>query len=60
MMTSLEGSMGEDGETDGGSEGKSGSLYSASSDPGYSPIGDLGMKGGEGAGGTKTVGNSLL
>jgi len=41
-------------EVEGGSEGKLGLLYSASSVPGYAPIGDPGMNGGEGAGGTKT------
>ena len=41
-------------EVEGGSEGNSGLLYSASSDPGYGPMGDPGMNGGEGAGGTKT------
>jgi len=48
------GSVAGDEEVDGGSEGKSGSLYSANSDPGYGPIGDPGMNGGEGAGGMKT------
>jgi len=40
-------------EAEGGSEGKSGSLYSANSDPGYAPMGDPGMNGGDGAGGTR-------
>jgi len=54
MTTIMDERAGGETEAEGGLEGKSGSLYSANSDPGYGPMGDPGMNGGKGAGGMKT------